>query len=60
MDLKNVGWGIEVLIGVAYIAMMIVTLLIKGLLLLTLLQGINLCTTKTRLLLSPYASLCHY
>jgi len=57
MNLKNVGCGIEVLIGVAYIAMMIVTLLIKGLLSLTLLQGINLCTTKTRQLLSPYVSL---
>lgn len=60
IDLKNVGCGIEVLIGVAYIAMRIVTLLINALLLLTLLRGINLCTTKTKLLLSLYVSLCHY
>lgn len=60
IDLKNVGCGIEVLIGVAYIAMRIVTLLINALLLLTLLQGTNLCTTKIRLLLSLYVSLFHY
>lgn len=56
-DMKIVGYDIEVLIGVGCIAMRIVTLLINGLLLLTLLQGINLSTTKTKLFPSLYVSL---
>lgn len=59
LNLKILGWGIEVLIGVGCIVMGIVILLIKGLLLLILLQGINLFTMKTRLLLSLYVIFIH-